>query len=46
MQAMFDADLAASTPITLADWEQRPLGDRLKEIAARVVGVLALDAAR
>ncbi len=35
MQAMFDADLAASTPITLADWEQRPLGDRLKEAAAR-----------
>ena len=35
MQAMFDADLAASTPVTLADWEQRPLGDRLKETVAR-----------
>ncbi|MBK7469900.1 MAG: cardiolipin synthase [Betaproteobacteria bacterium] len=30
MRAMFDADLAASDPITLEKWAQRPLGDRLK----------------
>jgi cardiolipin synthase len=36
MQTMFDADLAASEPITLEQWKQRPLGDRVKEIAARV----------
>ena len=36
MQAMFDADLAASEPITLEKWAQRPLGDRVKEISARV----------
>jgi hypothetical protein len=35
MQAAFDADLAASTPITLDEWERRPLADRLKEAAAR-----------
>jgi cardiolipin synthase len=36
MQTMFDADLAASEPITLEQWKRRPLGDRVKEIAARV----------
>ena len=36
MQAMFDADLAASTAITLEKWEQRPLDDRAKEMAARL----------
>ena len=36
MQAMFDADLAASEAITLEKWAQRPLGDRVKELAARV----------
>jgi cardiolipin synthase A/B len=36
MQTMFDADLAASDPITLEKWQQRPLGSRVKEIAARV----------
>jgi cardiolipin synthase len=36
MQTMFDADLAASDPITLEQWKQRPLGDRVKEIAARL----------
>jgi len=36
MQAMFDADLALSGRITPELWEQRPIGDRLKEIAARV----------
>ena len=35
MQAMFDADLQASNAITLEAWEQRPLGDRIKEIAAK-----------
>jgi len=34
MRAMFDADLAASDPITLEKWERRSLGDRLKEMAA------------
>lgn len=36
MQTMFDMDLAESTPITPEAWQQRPLGDRLKETAARV----------
>jgi cardiolipin synthase len=36
MQAMFEADLAASQPITLEAWEGRPLSDRLMEIVARV----------
>ncbi|MDP2242072.1 MAG: cardiolipin synthase [Burkholderiales bacterium] len=36
MQAMFETDLAASNPITLEQWEQRPISDRLKEIAARI----------
>ena len=36
MQAMFDADLAASEPITLDGWRSRPLSDRMKEVAARV----------
>ena len=36
MQAMFDRDLAISNPITLEQWAQRPIGDRLKEAAARV----------
>jgi cardiolipin synthase len=36
MQAMFDVDLAASRQIPPELWQQRPLGDRLKEIAARV----------
>jgi cardiolipin synthase A/B len=36
MQIMFDADLAASDPVTLEKWKQRPLGNRVKEIAARV----------
>jgi cardiolipin synthase len=34
MQAMFDADIAASRTIGLEAWEQRPLGDRMKEFAA------------
>jgi cardiolipin synthase len=34
MHAMFDADLAASHTVTLQEWEQRPLGDRLKELTA------------
>jgi cardiolipin synthase len=36
MQAMFDADLLASQPVTLEAWEGRSLGDRLMEIAARL----------
>jgi cardiolipin synthase len=34
MQAMFDADLAASDLVTLAAWEDRGLGDRARELAA------------
>jgi hypothetical protein len=33
---MFDADLAASDPITTESWARRPVGDRLMELAARV----------
>jgi cardiolipin synthase len=36
MQAMFDTDLASSNAITLEQWQQRSLGDRLKETAARI----------
>ncbi len=36
MRAVFETDLAASNPITLEQWERRPLSDRLKETAARV----------
>jgi cardiolipin synthase len=36
MQAMFDVDLAASRRSQLEKWAQRPLGDRVKELAARV----------
>ena len=36
MQAMFEADLAASDRITLEQWERRSLGDRVKELAARL----------
>ncbi len=36
MQAMFEKDLAASTPITLEQWEQRSIGLRFKETVARI----------
>ncbi|HMH19384.1 MAG TPA: cardiolipin synthase [Burkholderiales bacterium] len=36
MQAMFETDLAASTRITLEEWEQRSIGERLKETLARM----------
>ena len=36
MQAMFDKDLANSNTITLEQWNQRPLGMRLRESAARL----------
>jgi cardiolipin synthase len=36
MQAMFDADLAASNLVTPRGWRDRPLQDRLKERAARI----------
>jgi len=36
MQTMFDTDLAASSLITPEQWEQRSLGNRLKETAARL----------
>jgi cardiolipin synthase len=36
MRAMFDADRAASEPVTLAQWQRRPLGMRLKEMFARL----------
>ena len=36
MRAAFDADLAASRPITLEEWEHRSIGVRLKEIFGRM----------
>ena len=36
MQVMFEKDLAASTSITLEQWERRSIGVRLKELAARL----------
>jgi cardiolipin synthase len=36
MQAMFEKDLAASNAITLEQWNQRPLGMRMMERAARL----------
>jgi cardiolipin synthase A/B len=36
MRAMFERDLAASTQITLEQWERRPIGTRVKELMARV----------
>lgn len=35
VQAMFERDLAASDPITPAQWQRRPLDRRLKEWLAR-----------
>jgi cardiolipin synthase len=35
MQAMFDADIAASDAITPEKWRRRPISDRMKEAAAR-----------
>ncbi len=35
MQAMFEADVAASEPITLAAWRNRPFADRMRETAAK-----------
>ncbi|MDB5359268.1 MAG: cardiolipin synthase [Rhodospirillales bacterium] len=40
MEAMFQADLAASKPIDPAAWRDRPLGERLDEWTARVIEVL------
>ena len=36
MRAVFDQDLAASKLITLEEWQQRPLGVRLKEVFGRM----------
>ena len=36
VKAMFDKDLAASDPITLEQWQQRPLDLRIKEVFGRV----------
>lgn len=36
MRAMFEKDLAASSNITLEQWQQRSLADRLKETAAGI----------
>ena len=36
--AVFDADLARSRRITLAEWESRPLTERLAERAASLIG--------
>jgi cardiolipin synthase len=35
MQAMFDADIAASNEITLEAWDRRPVADHLREASAR-----------
>ena len=36
MQAMFDADIAASNAITAEAWSRRPRSDHVKEMSARV----------
>ena len=36
MRAAFETDLVSSRRITLEEWMQRSLGDRLKEMAARI----------
>jgi cardiolipin synthase len=36
MRAMFDKDLAASLPITLEQWQQRPIDMRMKELLGRM----------
>lgn len=36
MRAMFDKDLAASLPITLEQWQQRPIDMRVKELLGRM----------
>ena len=36
MQAMFDADIAASDPIALEAWGRRSIGDRVKEMVSRM----------
>ncbi len=36
MQAMFDIDIAASSPITLEQWGKRSISEHLKEAVARV----------
>jgi cardiolipin synthase len=36
VQAMFDKDLEASDPITLEQWQRRPIDLRIKELFARV----------
>ena len=36
MQAMFDADIAASDLITPEAWSRRPIGDRVKEMVSRM----------
>jgi len=36
MRESFERDVAASRPITLETWQQRPLSDRLKEAFARL----------
>ena len=38
MQAMFEADLAASNPVTLEQWKRRSIGEHLKERIARTWG--------
>jgi len=37
MEAMFAADVAASRTISLAAWRRRGLGERLREMEARLV---------
>ena len=36
MEAMFQRDLGESAHITKADWNKRPMADRIKEKAARM----------
>jgi cardiolipin synthase len=38
METMFGKDLANSREVTLADWRARGVGDRTKEVAARIWG--------
>lgn len=37
MQRQFDADVAASRPVTAGSWARRPLVQRLKELGARLL---------
>ena len=36
VEALLQRDMAASAPVTLPAWQQRPLGERLNELEARL----------